>query len=73
MYLKKEYSRYTNYKDAEDFKSLNFIVNSITDLGNKGVHVLDTGCGNGNISLALGALGYEVLHVDIDTHSIENA
>ena len=69
----KEYSRYTNYQDAEDFKRLDFIVNSVNDLKKKDAYILDIGCGNGNISLALGALGYNVLGIDIDATSIRNA
>ncbi len=69
----KEYSRYTTYQDAEDFKRLDFIVNSIQDLKKKDAYILDIGCGNGNISLALGALGYNVLGIDIDETSIRNA
>ena len=73
MSTEKEYSRYTTYQDAEDFKRLDFIVNSIKDLNKKNAYVLDIGCGNGNISLALGALGYNVLGIDIDAVSIKNA
>lgn len=73
MSVEKEYSRYTTYQDAEDFKRLDFIVNSINDLEKKDAYILDIGCGNGNISLALGALGYNVLGVDIDMVSIANA
>lgn len=67
------YSRYTTYQDAEDFKRLDFIVSSVKDLKKKDAYVLDIGCGNGNISLALGALGYNVLGIDIDETSIRNA
>ncbi len=73
MSFDKKYSRYTTYQDAEDFKRLDFIVNSIKDLKKKDAYILDIGCGNGNISLALGALGYNILGIDIDAVSIENA
>lgn len=73
MSSEKEYSHYTTYQDAEDFKRLDFIVNSIKDLKKKDAYILDIGCGNGNISLALGALGYKVLGIDIDPVSIKNA
>jgi SAM-dependent methyltransferase len=69
----KSYYAQTNYKDVEDFKRLDFIVNAVNRLNNKQAKVLDIGCGNGNISRALGSLGYMVTGVDIDEKSIETA
>jgi 2-polyprenyl-3-methyl-5-hydroxy-6-metoxy-1,4-benzoquinol methylase len=69
----KSYYSYTNYKDVEDFKRLDFIVDAIKNLKQSDIKILDIGCGNGNISLALGSLGYSVTGVDIDSTSIENA
>jgi 2-polyprenyl-3-methyl-5-hydroxy-6-metoxy-1,4-benzoquinol methylase len=67
------YVKFTTYSDIEDIKRLNFIVNSIAALNNPDAKVLDIGCGNGNISLALGSLGYNVTGVDIDQTSIDTA
>jgi 2-polyprenyl-3-methyl-5-hydroxy-6-metoxy-1,4-benzoquinol methylase len=69
----KAYYSFTNYKDVEDFKRLDFIVDSIKSLNKPDAKILDIGCGNGNISLALGSLGFNVTGVDIDPSSIEKA
>ena len=69
----KNYHSITNYKDAEDFKRLDFIVDSILSMNNKSVSVLDIGCGNGNISMALGVVGFNVTGIDIDKTSIDTA
>lgn len=69
----KPYYPHTTYKDAEDLKRLDFIVNSIQSKLTIGAKILDVGCGNGNISLALGSLQYNVLGVDIDSTSVEKA
>lgn len=69
----KDYYKHTSYKDVEDFKRLDFIVDSIEQVKKKDLRILDVGCGNGNISLALGSLGYNILGVDIDPVSIEKA
>lgn len=69
----KSYYAQTNYKDVEDFKRLDFIVNAVNRLNNKQAKVLDIGCGNGNISRALGSIGYLVTGVDIDETSVETA
>ncbi|MDZ4666336.1 MAG: methyltransferase domain-containing protein [bacterium] len=70
---KNSYVKFTTYSDIEDIKRLDFIVKSIAGLNNKEAKVLDIGCGNGNISLALGSLGYHVTGVDIDQKSIDTA
>ncbi len=71
--MTKEYVKYTTYSDIEDLKRLDFIVNAIKALNNPEAKVLDIGCGNGNISLALGSMGYSVTGVDIDQASIDTA
>lgn len=71
--MSKEYYSFTSYTDIEDLKRLDFIVNQIKSLNKPTAKIIDIGCGNGNISMALGSLGYEVLGVDIDANSIENA
>jgi SAM-dependent methyltransferase len=68
-----DFVKFTTYSDIEDIKRLHFIVNSVQKLDNKAAKILDIGCGNGNISLALGALGFEVLGIDIDPKSIQLA
>lgn len=69
----KNYYSYTDYKDAEDFKRLDFIVNEIKHNCYNGAKILDIGCGNGNIARALGSIGYEVFAIDIDSISIRKA
>jgi 2-polyprenyl-3-methyl-5-hydroxy-6-metoxy-1,4-benzoquinol methylase len=69
----KDYVKFTTYSDIEDLKRLDFIVRSIKGLNNPEAKVLDIGCGNGNISLALGSIGYQVTGVDIDQGSIDKA
>lgn len=68
-----DFVKFTTYSDIEDIKRLHFIVNSVQKLGNKAAKILDIGCGNGNISLALGSLGFDVLGIDIDPNSIQLA
>ncbi len=68
-----EYAKYTTYSDIEDLKRLSFIVETIQgNIPEKG-KVLDLGCGNGNISLAIGSCGYKVLGLDLDETSVNNA
>jgi len=67
------YHSFTTYKDYEDLKRLDFIVNSVKEIGNNNISVIDIGCGNGNISMALGSLGFSVTGVDIDKASIDKA
>lgn len=69
----KPYYVHTTYKDAEDLKRLDFIVDSIKELNNPDSKILDIGCGNGNISMALGSVGFDVTGVDIDEDSIDKA
>ena len=58
------------YTQVEDLKRMNFIVNQVLQNTSKDAKVLDVGCGNGNMSLALGANGCQVLGVDISPKAI---
>ncbi|MGB3182174.1 MAG: methyltransferase domain-containing protein [Cyclobacteriaceae bacterium] len=64
---------FTRYTRAVDLKRVDFIVKnlkkSIPDTGT----VLDVGCGNGNISMQLGGLGYMVQGVDVSDKAIKKA
>jgi len=63
----------TFYEDYEDWKRLYFIYSELGPILHKGGRVLDVGCGMGNISKALGALGFSVLGIDVDEPTIEMA
>lgn len=66
-----QYLNYTQYhKEPGGIKKLNFIVDSIKDLGKKKISILDIGCGNGNVSFPLGYLGHDVLAIDISANLI---
>lgn len=64
---------FTRYTRAVDLKRVDFIVKNlkqhIPDTGK----VLDVGCGNGNISIQLGGLGYMVQGVDVSDKAIKKA
>jgi len=62
-----------HYTHHEDIKRLNFIKDQVLDMKRKEIRILDVGCGNGIISIALGSLGFEVLGIDIDPASIQKA
>ncbi len=61
------------YTQAEDLKRMNFIVDQVVQHTSKDAKILDVGCGNGNMSLALGAKGCEVLGIDISPEAIDYA
>lgn len=69
----KEYYKHTNYKKIEEFKRLDFIVKQVKANAPQGGKLLDIGCGNGNLALVLGSLGYQVRGIDVDATSIETA
>lgn len=69
----KDYYKYTVYQHVEDFKRLDFIVDQTSQFEKEKSKVLDIGCGNGNIALALGSLGFNVKGIDIDETSVETA
>ena len=71
--MNKDYRNYTEYKEIEDLKRLDFIVDSIRSHDKPIRKILEVGCGNGNICLALASLGYSVVGMDIDEESIHNA
>ncbi|MCX6160782.1 MAG: methyltransferase domain-containing protein [Ignavibacteriae bacterium] len=68
-----DYLKFTTYDDIEDVKRLKFIVDNIGTGFKSDARVLEIGCGNGNICIALGSLGYDVLGIDMDDVSIGNA
>ncbi|HYG37023.1 MAG TPA: class I SAM-dependent methyltransferase [Cytophagales bacterium] len=70
VYLKSNYSQYTK---AIDLKRLRFITDNLKRYAPNGKKILDVGCGNGNISIHLGKLGYEVLGIDISDKAIAKA
>ncbi len=61
------------YTHHEDLKRLNFIKDQILQLGREDIRILDVGCGNGIMSIALSSMGFEVLGIDIDPTSIQKA
>jgi 2-polyprenyl-3-methyl-5-hydroxy-6-metoxy-1,4-benzoquinol methylase len=67
------YLNLVDYSHAEEFKRLRFVIDQVKALGKTDLKILDIGCGNGNISLALGSLGFHTTGVDVDAGSIENA
>lgn len=64
---------YTDYREAEDLKRMNFIVSNIMENIDRNSKIIDIGCGNGNMSIQLGKFGYSVTGIDIDPDSIEFA
>ena len=56
-----------------DKKRVNFITDAISNNVPAGEAVLDVGCGNGIISRAVGAIGYEVTGIDSSVKTIEAA
>lgn len=69
----KEYHKHTQYTRVEEFKRLDFIVGEVQKNVKPGAKILDIGCGNGNLSIALGSLGYNVKGIEIDEASVQNA
>ncbi|MDL5049885.1 methyltransferase domain-containing protein [Oscillatoria amoena NRMC-F 0135] len=69
----KDYYKYTGYTYVEEFKRLDFIVGQVQKNVTPPAKILDIGCGNGNLSMVLGSLGYEVKGIDVDSTSIDTA
>lgn len=69
----KEYHKHTNYTKVEEFKRLDFIVGEVQKNVAPGAKLLDIGCGNGNLSIVLGSLGYNVKGIDVDDTSVKTA
>lgn len=62
------------YNKYIDLKRLNFISGNLHQYGiPSGGAILDIGCGNGNISIALGLQGYRVTGIDISEKTILKA
>lgn len=76
MQKSKFYHQHTDYdKEPGGLRKLDFIVCGIKKYLKKKesqIKILDVGCGNGNISLPLASLGFQVLGIDLDRKSIEN-
>lgn len=78
MQKSKPYHQYTDYdKEPGGLRKLDFIVQTLekhfSGRLKSEIKILDVGCGNGNISLPLASLGYQVLGIDVDSNSISNA
>lgn len=61
------------YNRIADRKRVDFISDVLDKSSGTNVRVLDVGCGNGVISRHLGALGYNVLGIDVSDKTIEMA
>lgn len=74
MITSKEAPDYISYDKAVDLKRLYFIASNLSMYKPVyGTRVLDIGCGNGNISMFLGRLGYDVLGIDVSPKAIDRA
>lgn len=79
MNLKKaDYERYKAYSEysfsSSEFKKLDYIVESIQKLSaGASMHLLDLGCGNGNVSTVLASFGHDVLGIDMSEDCIRYA
>ena len=63
----------SNYSRKSDLKRLRFVTEVLKLNSEPKGRVLDVGCGNGNISLYLGEIGYQVLGIDISAAAIDKA
>lgn len=74
------YLRHTDYsQEPGGIRRLDFFMNCISEhqisqkIKSRDVRILDVGCGNGNITLPLASLGYNIEGFDINQESIEKA
>lgn len=70
---KEKFLEYTDYNEELDFKRVRYIVNALASHAPSAAKILDIGCGNGNISRALGSLGYQVKGIDFSAKAIAYA
>lgn len=61
------------YSKAVDHKRLKFILDQLYEHVSTNGKVLDVGCGNGLMSMAIGQAGFKVLGVDISKKAIQKA
>lgn len=61
------------FKRFADIKRLEFIVKALHERIPRNAEVLDVGCGNGVISRAIGARGFQVRGIDVSEKAIEKA
>ncbi|WP_448518560.1 class I SAM-dependent methyltransferase [Rhodoflexus sp.] len=62
-----------SYERESDLKRLNYILWQAARFVPKDGHILDVGCGNGIVSINLGAKGYNVLGIDVSDKTIATA
>jgi len=68
-----KFTNVTQYRQAEDLKRLEYILNQIATLDRKPLNILEVGCGNGNICYQLAYEGHHVKGIDLDEASIAYA
>ena len=73
---KETYLQYTPYKDTTHLKRLGFMIEQVSrhaqQKDKSKLKILDRGCGIGGVTLPLGALGHQVVGVDLDSESISS-
>lgn len=68
-----EFVNYTQYNKAIDLKRLKFIADNLPIKDNEPLHILEVGCGNGNICYQLARYGNIVTGIDISQTAINYA
>lgn len=66
-------SEFMEYERIADIKRLQIIMKAFEEGLPANADILDVGCGNGIISRAIGAKGYNILGIDISEKAIEKA